>query len=377
MSATPPVAQPGSARWLELFFDLVFIASLALLNHTVLTNPTATQMVESAVASGALLTIWLTVTLMNQWFPADDVRRRTAILVVMAGLLLACLSVDPDVGLGYHVGQYAYAAVLVALSSLFVIAARDRSAPRASLMAAAVVAWVGAGLCVLAANIDATAEIEYGFVALTTLLLLVPLNAIYGAGEGHRGLGAEHLAERLSMLPLFMLGEGFALMAVTLQHPEATPDLAFFLLTFVVAYLLWRLFFDGVLRRGDGFRYWRAAFIGLYLLLLGIVWLFDVLTLLSAASEAVIGDWDTTQFVVAATITFIGFAVLTFAQGPPVGLTTWIHLAVAAANLGVVVVVVALDGGLRAMALAAAILVAIDAIASDRMWRRREVAAAG
>jgi low temperature requirement protein LtrA len=372
VSASEPLRQPGSARWLELFLDLVFIAALSLLNHTVLTNPSTTQMIESAIATGALLTIWLTLTLMNQWFPADDPLRRGAVLVVMAGLMIAALSVDPEVGLGYRVGQYAYAAVLLALSSIFVLAARAPKAPRGSLIAAAIVAWVGAGLCVIAANIDASPEVEYGFVLVTTLLLLVPLNAMYSrGGEGHRGLGAEHLAERLSMLPLIMLGEGFALMAVNLQQPEASPDLPFFLLTFVVAYLLWRLFFDGVLRRGDGFRYWRAAFVGLYLLLLGIVWLFDILTLLSANAETFVGEWDTAQFVVAATITFLGFAVLTFAQGPPVGITTWIHLGVAAANLTIVVGVVALGGGLRVMALASAVLVAIDAIATAQLSRAR------
>jgi low temperature requirement protein LtrA len=368
VSTVEPKTQPGSARWLELFLDLVFIAALALLNNVVLTNPTTALMIESAVATGALLTIWLTLTLMNQWFPADDAWRRGATLVVMAGLMLAALSVDPVVGLGYQVGQFAYAAVLLALSSIFVRALGDASAPRRSLMAAIAVAWTGAALSIVAGSIDASAEVEYGFVLVTTLLLLIPLNAIYvNGGEAERVLGADHLTERLSMLPLIMLGEGFALMAVNLQHPEASPDLPFFLLAFVVAFLLWRLFFDGVLRRKGGFVYWRAAFIGQYLLMLGILWLFDVLSLLSARTEGAIGSWDTAQFALAATITFLGFAVLTFAQGPPVGLATWLHLIVAAANLALVVIVVAFGGGLRVMAVAVAVLVAVDAFVLGRL----------
>lgn len=365
--------EAAHAGWMELFFDLVFVAALTLLNAFVLASPSNTFLIESAVASGALLTIWLVVTLIYSWFPGDDTWRRINVLVIMTGLMLAALCVDPVVGLGYDLGQYAYGAALIALSLMLVRVLRQPHVPRTSVYAAIAVCWLAAALCVVAANIQQSPEVEFGSILVTTVMLLIPVNIMLTQlPRGGVHLRARHLTERLGQLALITLGEGFTVLAVNMQRPDVDPDLKFFLLTCVLAFLLWRMFFDGVLRGNGVFVRWRMAFLGQYLLLLGIVWFFDVLTELSAYANDAATRWDAVQLALAATITFLGFASLNHARGTERDARPWMHVGIAAVNLAVVTVLVISGAGIRVTAFASIVLVAVDSLTAVRLAVRHE-----
>ena len=106
---------------------------------------------------------------------------------------------------------------------------------------------------------------------------------------------------------------------------------------------------------------------GQYLLILGIVWLFDILTVLAAYSDETTTHWDSLQLTVATTITFVGFATLTLAQRSHTDMQVWIHLVLAAVNLVIAGVLAQTGGSLRAAALVAVGLVAVDSFATVRL----------
>lgn len=357
--------------WLELFLDLVFVAALSMVNSYVLDRPSRTFLSDSVIATAALFTIWLVVSTLNTWFPRDTTMRRMQTLVIMAGLMLGALSIDPLNGMSQQVGQIGFAAVLFAASLMVPHGPEVTSTERIPLRWLTATMWLAVATSIFGALVDFRPQTEFLLMLVTTALVAIPLAVVYRhRARARLHCDAEHMTERIGLLMLIVLGEGFTVLAVFFDRPNAQMDARFFLATFVLAFLLWRLFFDGVLARGGAFHRWPAATFGAFLLLLGITWIFDVFAELTAPMPNATPLGDSVQVALSTTVSLVGFALLTYARAARMDAQSWIHVIVAAVNLSIVGAVVLVGSDVRAAALWAGLFIAVDSVLAVR-WANR------
>jgi low temperature requirement protein LtrA len=105
------------------------------------------------------------------------------------------------------------------------------------------------------------------------LALLPMFTVLLGRACSDGRLDREHLGERMGQLVIIVLGESFVRLVLALHREEEIPSPVFLVLTFVVVYCLWVIYFRGVLPAGvpstaGRVRTWLAAH---YLFMLGAI----------------------------------------------------------------------------------------------------------
>lgn len=365
-----PAAQSG-ASWLELFFDLVFVAALSLINEDLRSNFTWQGLTFAIVAMAGLFAVWLTVTLISNRFPDEGEYRRSIVGVIMVTLIVSALGISDTVGIDARMGQVSFALTLVAIGALLIPIPREFGASPAAIRLSIGLLWGAALVVGVFALLPVTQGIEFAVVAAAVLVIAIAVAVVQERGlRDSHAVRPSHLIERLGLLAIILLGEGFVLLTVTLREPDAVTDLRFLLMTFVLVYLLWRYFFDSTFADKQGALHWRSAAFGTFLLIFGIIGMFDVFADLAASNEMSETTADTAAFALASSLTFIGFAILGFARTGSWDIRTLLHLLLAAANLGLIAALISFGFGLGATVIATASILAVDVIATVRSKRR-------
>ena len=126
ISGQPPIERnPGAqlVSWLELFYDLVFVATIVTFSEAATAHPDLDVMVEVIVSFAAVWWIWLVTTLLANRFPVDDVPQRALVLAQMLLLLLIALNVGD--GVDQHEGFVSVAYALLCLDVAVMYARHD------------------------------------------------------------------------------------------------------------------------------------------------------------------------------------------------------------------------------------------------------------
>lgn len=372
--AEPTADQGGRVGWLELFFDLVFVTALGIVNEAVRDSDLGTHALGILLATAGIFIIWVLVTLIHSRFPRETPMRRLLMVVVMIGLTVGAMGLDETIGVGAQLGQMGFAAALAAIGAMILNAAQPSMRWSPVVLRGVTTLWAAAVISLVAALLPIGDVAEYvvmGLVAISALVVL-DVNFTRHLDEMHPVRPA-HLMERLGLLSLIVLGEGFTVLVVALRGEGAVLDPRFFLLTFVLVFLLWQMFFDGVLSEHRPFRRWKTAILGQYFLIVGIVGMLDMMADLSASVHGDSG-LGSLHYAMYASIAFLGFAILAIAREADrrelVG-----HVALAALNFALVgVAVTSVGGGLQVSALIGAVLLAVDSLAVIQLSKRRAAA---
>ncbi len=271
--------------WFEMFYDLVTVAVLVSMNDSFLVDPGLGTSLLASAAAAALFTVWLLTTLSVNRFPGDWSARRGIILTQMAAMVVLALAVDRDYGLHESLALVALSACLLTVAALY-WHAPSRHGGRPSASRVAVISLSAAALVpLLAVPLPRLPWATVAF-AVTGLVAVVPLLLWYApAVEDRHPLEPQHLGERLGQFTLLVLGLGFGQLVVDLSGTQAVTDVRFFVLTFVLMFTLWWLYFafDVQERAPTGRRTSLLWVLAHYLLLIGIVGVTDVLTALAAS----------------------------------------------------------------------------------------------
>jgi low temperature requirement protein LtrA len=326
-SAIPPrlrsiaVSQERRVTWLELFFDLVFVAAVAQVG-----TPLAASysFVEAGRLAFLLLVIWWAwhgYALYATRFDTDDRAERAATLLQMVAVIFMAANaeqgLDSESSAGFAaayavmrfilVGRYIRVASLNATRAL----ARDHA-----------VGFGGAAAIWLASSVT---PVPWRY-ALWTLALIVDLSTAVVASRHTVAVPphASHLPERFGLFTLILLGEAMVAIMTGIQHqPDWSIAAASTALSGVgLLCALWWAYFDGVDAAGhrhvrcdaDSRRLtaWSAAHLPLYL---GIV-LFGVATehAVSGGGWQVLHGQETALAVLAAWLVVSALAVLHWAR---------------------------------------------------------------
>ena len=265
--------------WFEVFYDLVLVAAVLHGSKLFDQDPSLAKGAWLATTLLVLLTMWLLTTLSFNAAPEDSALRRMLTLVQMLALVIASLSVSRTGGLSDSTGLIALGVAFASVAVLYAMRARRGGPTRRG---ATVVGWSTAAaalVCLLGALLPEgsgpywTHPRTYAF-GLALALAVLPLITIYlGELESTGSLDREHLTERIGQLVIISLGESFADLILSLGAFESIPNPPYLVLTFVIIYAVWAIYFrtvlpPGIPTGGGRVRAWIGAH---YLLIFGSI----------------------------------------------------------------------------------------------------------
>ncbi|CAO3596170.1 unnamed protein product [Absidia cylindrospora] len=199
------IGEEKAASWLELFYDLFYVATLTQFTHTHVIKDWATL---GTYASWFVITwwAWISSSLYTARFDTDDVVHHVWKLIEMCAVIgMAGNSEHFLNSPGYVYGYIALKAVLVIeYSIVFIVAVRIRSKSKLPLSF-----YIGANLVSIALWGGSLVILEMEIHRLLWYLGLLAeiLVNIIVRGDKTLSWAASHLAERLGLLTLIVLGE--------------------------------------------------------------------------------------------------------------------------------------------------------------------------
>lgn len=266
------------ATWLELFFDLVFVAAFIQLGNGLSKNVTVVGFLGFAAIFTPLWVAWTGFTFFVNRFTIDDIPHRLIVIVQMVTVGAMAMTA-PDVLEGEHFGfsvSYGTAQLLVALHYLRafkqVEGGRGYSRYWGSVFALGGIIWL------IAAAVPTPAA--YGLWAFGVAIIFVsPFSKHSRALNEEQPLDDEHLSERYGILTIIVLGETFVKALSSLTGSGQDPwTLVQATVVVVITASLWWIYFDDV----AGARIRRRRFAS-------ILWLYGHLPLQIAITAAGVG----------------------------------------------------------------------------------------
>ena len=241
------------ATWLELFFDLVFVAAVGQLASALSSQPTAVRFFEFLGLFVPVWWAWSGYTFYANRFDTDDLPYRLLTLLGMFGVAVLATTV-PGVFKGVTIGfPLAYVGVRSVLLVLYERARRH--VPEARSLARTFLLAFGSANVVWLVSLALLRPWNY---VLWGCALLFELSAPILAWRQipRAPIHPRHIPERFGLLTLIVLGESlfavvFGVSRVSWDLPSAAAAVAGFL----VAAAIWWIYFDfideaAVSRRG-------------------------------------------------------------------------------------------------------------------------------
>jgi low temperature requirement protein LtrA len=236
------VRRDGSkVRFLELFFDLVFVLAFTQCTALIVASPTWAGLARGLLVLALLWWSWGGYAWLTSVIDPEEGAVRIAMFGVMAALLVVALAVPAafdDLGLAFAV---AYGVVRAGHLALFVLASRDDPTLRHSVATLAASTAIGVGLLVAAAFLDGVPQ-----RALWALAIAIDYGgpAIFGVA-GWR-LVPSHFAERYGLIIILALGESIVVIGVAARVGLDLAVGTAAVLGVALAAALWWAYFDVV-----------------------------------------------------------------------------------------------------------------------------------
>jgi low temperature requirement protein LtrA len=236
------VDEERRATWLELFFDLVFVAAVGQLANALAAQPTPSRFFEFLGLFVPVWWAWMGFTFYANRFDTDDLPYRLLSLVAMFGVAVLATTI-PSVFHGATEGfPLAYVAVRIVLVTLY--ARASRHVPEARALARSFLGAFSFALLIWLSSLLVDAPLAY---VLWGVALLIELVAPIPAWRLLRDAPVDrrHLPERFGLLTLIVLGE--SVLAVVLGVSKVSWDAGSAAAAgtgFVVAAALWWIYFD-------------------------------------------------------------------------------------------------------------------------------------
>ena len=236
------VDEERRATWLELFFDLVFVAAVGQLANSLAAEPTTARFFEFLGLFVPVWWAWMGFTFYANRFDTDDLLYRVLMLVAMFGVAVLATTI-PSVFHGATEGfPLAYVGVRLVLVTLY--ARASRHVPEARALATSFLGAFSFSLLVWLSSllVDAPwAYVLWGVALVIELVAPIPAWRLLRDAPVDR----RHLPERFGLLTLIVLGE--SVLAVVLGVSAVSWDAgsaAAAATGFVVAAALWWIYFD-------------------------------------------------------------------------------------------------------------------------------------
>ena len=232
--------------WVELFYDLIYVATIIQLGNALSQHPGILGFLAFA---GLFVPIWYTwtgFTFYSNRFVVDDVVHRGAVFLQMFAVGAMAVYVPRVLDGDYRAFTLAYAGARFVLVALYARAwwqvpeAREFTRLYTFGFAAGAVLW-------LASAFLPPPWTYWLWGAAMLLDLAVPLNRHARELTGRYPPDVLHMSERYGLLIIIVLGESFVKVLTSLADAGAPPEgMLLGTLTLLVTCCLWWIYFDDV-----------------------------------------------------------------------------------------------------------------------------------
>jgi low temperature requirement protein LtrA len=305
------VDEQRRATWLELFFDLVFVAAVSQLANALSAEPTTARFFEFLGLFVPVWWAWMGFTFYANRFDTDDLPYRLLMLCAMFGVAALATTI-PSVFHGATEGfAIAYIAVRLVLFTLY--ARASRHVPEARALVRTFLTFFGIAIFVWAASLAFDAPWAYVVWGIALAIeLAAPIRAWRSLPDAP--IDRRHLPERFGLLTLIVLGE--SVLAVVLGVSEVSWDMrsaATAAAGFTVAAALWWIYFDFL---DEGALTARGIFGGLTYTYMNYFVVVGLAALGSGVKLAILGE-NGTSWVLSAglALTMVGLGVIQLVAG--------------------------------------------------------------
>jgi low temperature requirement protein LtrA len=246
MPSPTPTAPVG---FLELFYDLVFVATTMVLSNEFSRDPSWYSAAWCLLTFTLLWLLWLHTTILMNVERRDDLGQRGLVFAQMFFVFLVVLAfVDRREGSANLVGFWYMMAILVVAYAHH----RIRKVPgevgswAVTRRNRLVFAGVAMGLAIFIPNGP-----DWILFGLAIVALVVPTSIRAGRGLPVPEIDVHHLTERAALLTLVMFGEAFVKVALVVSDGSlGAADIEAILVMFVILLGLFSTYFDDVPRAG-------------------------------------------------------------------------------------------------------------------------------
>jgi low temperature requirement protein LtrA len=250
-----------NATWLELFYDLVFVATVAILGTRLAADTSASGWFSYAAYFLLVWWLWASHTFYADRYDTDDLVYRFLAGTQMVAIAILAASVSTGPAASTAVFAAAYAAARILLLLLYSRAYRFVPATRQLVRGYLIGFGIGASLWVLSIFVPEPARFWLWGIALT-IDLATPF--VMRKAQAASPLDVSHLPERFGLFTILVLGEAIVAVTVGLGHVEwqwSTTIAGVAGLS--IATGLWWIHFDNVdgrvVRRKGGGKAWQPT----------------------------------------------------------------------------------------------------------------------
>jgi low temperature requirement protein LtrA len=241
------------AVWLELFYDLVFVAAILVLSDAVSHLHDELRVVRVVGVFAALWLIWLATTIFVNRFRSQDLLHRSLVLAQM--FLVALVAIEADAGVEHDAISLSlsFGGLVASVAIMYTRAARRSGPQQADAARRARWAWAAAAVFALSAvppwPWDAALWV-LGFVPLFVSTLGRTRDAI-GVHVADGGLDAQHLVERVGAFTIIVCGEAFVKVAIAVSGGSLSEvDVIALFFQFVLTFAIWTSYFEDLPHAG-------------------------------------------------------------------------------------------------------------------------------
>jgi low temperature requirement protein LtrA len=247
-----------SIGWLELFYDLVFVAAVIVLSNSMSHHPT----VENAILTGGSFAliwwVWLATTMLLNRLPADDTPQRALMLLQMLLITLITIAAGNSTEAHADVEAVLYGVLLIVTACMYQrLVARGGELHRYA---------VGRrnGLLVAAVCFLLTWPVPEIWTELLWAVAVVAIVAPafglgFAGGIAAMPLNERHILERMGAFTILVLGETFVKVGLTAANGSLDQlDWVIVALQFLIFFSVWWAYFDDIPRAGFPRRTWSA-----------------------------------------------------------------------------------------------------------------------
>lgn len=237
-------------RYVELFFDLLFVLALTQLSAYLYENQTPLGAVEGLIMVCALWWAWVSTTWVTNWL--DPVKLPVRGAVIVLAFVALVMSVSIAEAFGDRAWAFAIAYVVLQVGrTVFIVWATARHDRRVARDFSLILCWTVAGsaLWIVGALLPLGWQLPLWAAALALELLGTVLGfPVPGWGKVQLrswDLSGPHIAERTSLFVLIALGEGLLVTGFAFVDKESSvASIAAMSTAFVAAAAAWWIYFD-------------------------------------------------------------------------------------------------------------------------------------
>jgi low temperature requirement protein LtrA len=231
--------------WLELFYDLVFVAAILVFSSAVSHLHDAARISWVVAVFCAVWWVWLSTTMFTNRFRMTDSVHRGLVLLQM--ILVAIVAMESKAGVADDevLLLVTYAAMVASVAVMYWRAARARGPHAAFAGRLAVVHAVAAAIFLASAPLPEAGRIVGAAVGMAVMILPAAVRSTHL--RDFPPIDEEHLVERLGAFTIIVCGEAFVKVAIAVSDSTVDGiDVVALVFQFILTFALWASYFEDI-----------------------------------------------------------------------------------------------------------------------------------